>query len=133
MPVPGNELSPGNNTDNRKIDSQVNNGHGNHTDDDRARYGPAWILHLIADVTDVVITQVVVNADARGGAETEKESERKRKCTRREIKSAGRTEMHRSGDHNCQSGKQGANPQTDGNLANRSDAAIEQHDINEAN
>src|SRR5437870_13005718 len=64
MLVPGNKLSPGNNTDNRKIDRQVNKGHGKHTDDDRARYGPAWILHFIADVTDVVITQVVINADA---------------------------------------------------------------------
>ena len=96
--VPGNKLSPGDNTNNRKIDGQVNNGHGNYTDNDRARYGPARILHFIADVTDVVITEVVVDADARGGAKTEKESERKRKCTRREIKSAGRAEVHCSGD-----------------------------------
>src|SRR3989442_9335149 len=108
--VPGNKLSPVNNSNDRKIDGQVNDGHGNHTDDDRSRYGPARILHFIADVTDVVITQVIVNADARGGAETEKESQRKRKCTWREIKGSGRAKMHCSGDDYRERSQQSANP-----------------------
>src|SRR5437660_7169430 len=75
MLVPRNKLSPGDYTDNRKIDGQVNKSHGNYTDDDRARDGPARIFHFITDITDIVITQIVIDADARGGAETEKESE----------------------------------------------------------
>src|SRR5437016_12170053 len=108
--VPGNKLSPGNHPNNRKIDGQINNGHGNHTDDDRARYGPARILYLIADVTDVVITEIVVDADARGGAESEKESERESKRTWRKIKSAGRAEMHCSGYYHCERSQQSSNP-----------------------
>ena len=110
MLVPGNKLSPGNHPNNRKIDGQINNGYGNDTDDDRARYGPARILYFIADVTDIVITEVVVNAHAGGGAETEKESNRKCKCARRKIKRADRTEMHRPGDDYRESGQQSTNP-----------------------
>ena len=41
--------------------------------------------------------------------------------------------MQRPGDHNCQSGEQGANPQTNRYFADGSYAAIKQHNINEAN
>src|SRR5882762_7994682 len=126
------KLSPGHNSDNRQIDGKVNNRYRDYANDDRTWNRPARVPDLVTDITDVVIAQVVINADARGSTQAEKKTERERKGPRWKIKSAGRAEMKCSGDHNCQSSKQGANPQTDGNLADRSDAAIEQHDINNA-
>src|ERR1700730_6108961 len=102
MNVPGHKLSPGNNSDDRKIDSQVDDGHCNHAYDDRARNGPARIFHFVADVTDVVIAQIVVNTDARGGAKAKEKAKRETESARREVECSRRAEMHYSGYYHRQ-------------------------------
>ena len=46
-------------------------------DEDRARDDAAGILDLVADVADVVVAEVVVDADARRGAEAERKPSEK--------------------------------------------------------
>ena len=69
--ISGNEAAPRHNADDREIDADVDHRdrHGAHQN--RPRDHPAGILHLVADVADIVVAEVVVNANARRGAKSE--------------------------------------------------------------
>ena len=55
------ELAPGHHPDHREIDREINRGDGDRADQDRAGDDPARIAHLVADVADIVIAEVVAD------------------------------------------------------------------------
>ena len=60
---------------------------GDDADHDRPRNHAPGIPDLVADVADVVVAQVVVDADARRRAQAEEEAEREVERARRKIES----------------------------------------------
>src|SRR6266478_4259322 len=70
------ELPPRYDADDREVDAEIDHGNRCGADEDRARDDAARIAHLVADVADVVITQVVVDPDAGGRAQAEEETDR---------------------------------------------------------
>ena len=70
----GHELAPGDDADDREVDQQIDDRDEDDADQDRARDHPRRILDLVADVADVVVAEIIVDADsrrrARGRSET---------------------------------------------------------------
>ena len=86
MLVGRNKFPPGNDANYRKIDRNVDEGNRDHTCDDRAGDGATGITHLLADVADVVVTEVVKDRNASGGPEAKQKADGEIKCARRKIK-----------------------------------------------
>src|SRR6266516_3883824 len=93
------KLAPGHNSNNGKVDSEVNDRHRDYANDDRPRNCPPRIFYLVSDVTNVVVAEIVINTHARCRAKAEKKAEGKAEASWGKIKCAGGAEMHRSGDY----------------------------------
>src|SRR4030095_72520 len=125
----GDKLSPGNDTDDRQIDQDVDDRDKNNADQDGARYDPSRILHLIADVADVIVAQIVVNADARGRAKADKKSERKVKRPGWKVERNPGVELSQPGNDYGRRGEEAADPQRDRQRPKRSDGPIQQGQV----
>ena len=128
----GDELPPWHDADDREIDRQVDHRHRRRADQDGSRDDAARILHLVADVADVVVAEVVVNADPRRGAETDEKADRERERARREIERHVAVEVAHAGHHHRDRGDNRPHPQRDRDRPNRADPAIQQHDVDDA-
>src|SRR5258705_6566481 len=106
----GNKVSPGYDANDREIDGKVNDCNGDNADDDGARYGPARVFYFVSDVTDVVVSKVIVNADSRRGAEPKKKAEREIESAWRKVERARGAKMQGSGNDDGKRGQQSANP-----------------------
>src|SRR6266513_3665508 len=127
------ELPPWHDTNDREVDADVNQRDSDRTDDDRARYHSSRILDLISDVTDVVVSEVVVNTDTRGGAQAKEESKREVERAGREIERNARAEVRRPGQNHGENGDEGPDPERDGDLRDRLYPPIQQRDVDQAN
>src|ERR1051326_1905008 len=92
------ELAPRYDANDGEVYSDVDHCDGDDADDHRARNRSSRLLHFVADVTDVVITQVVEDADPRRGTQTEEEAEREIERARRKVKSDSGVEMKDAGE-----------------------------------
>src|SRR5207237_6587602 len=121
----GDELPPRNDADDRKVDSDIDDGDGDGADHDRSRNDSTRVLHLVADIADVVVAEVVVDPDAGRGAESKEETQREIERAGREIESDARVEVRRAGQDHCQHRDQRANPERYRDLGDRLNSAIE--------
>src|SRR5690349_18857212 len=64
------KLTPRHHAYHREVYGDVNQRHGDHADDDRARNGASGFLNLVADVADVVIAEIVEDTDPCSRAQT---------------------------------------------------------------
>ena len=71
IPLRRHKFPPGHNADDRKIHRKINHGHAQDAEDDGTRNDFARFFDLVADVTDVVIAEVIVNPDPRSRAQPE--------------------------------------------------------------
>src|SRR5215510_7412624 len=126
------EFAPRNNADDRKVDRDVDRRDRDHADDDRARDRPSGIFDLVADVADVVIAQVIVDADLRSRAESEQKSGREVERAGWKIESDFRVEMRRAGQDHSAGREQRSDPETDGDLADVLNLTVEQRDVDQA-
>src|SRR6185369_177348 len=107
------KLPPRHHADNREVYRDVDERDGDYADDYRTRDGPSRLFHLVTDVTDVVVAEVIENADSRRRAQTQEEAQRKIERARRKVKSDRRLEMKKSGDNHGQGREDRSDPQTD--------------------
>ena len=128
----GHELAPWDHADDRQVDGDVDDGDGEHADQDGARDDSAGVPHFVADVTDVVVAQVVVDAHARRRAETEEEPGGEVEGSLWKVEGDGRVEVERAGDDHGQRREEGADPQRDRERADGIDAPVEQRDVDDA-
>src|SRR5215510_4791673 len=129
VPLGGREFAPRNNADDRKVDRDVDRRDRDHADNDRARDCPSGIFDLVADVADVVIAQVIVDADPRSRAESEQESGREVERAWWKIESDFRIEMRRACQDYGAGREQRSDPETDGDLADMLNLTVEQRDV----
>src|SRR5262249_49367841 len=87
---------------------------------------------FIADVADVVITQVIIDADPRGRAESEQKSGREVERAGRKIESDLRIEMSYTGQDHSAGCEQRADPEADRDFAYARDLTVEQRDVDQA-
>ena len=126
------ELPPRYDTNDREVDPDVDERDGDCTHQDRSRNDTSRVLHLVADVADVVIAEVVVDADPSRRAQPEKESEREIERARREIKRNARIEVERTSQNHRQHGDQRSRPERDRNLCDRLNAAVQKRDVDDS-
>src|SRR5213080_613976 len=69
------KVPPRDNADNRQIDREIDHRDQDGADENRPWDHPAGILYLVTDIADVVVAQVVVDADPRRGAEAQQEAQ----------------------------------------------------------
>src|SRR2546422_506151 len=98
MRLRGDKFAPRDHANDRKIGANVNqcdpdDAEENGTGDDFARF-----LHFVADVTDVVISKVIIDPQASGRREAEQETPGKSERIRRKIERALRVEMQCTGE-----------------------------------
>src|SRR5262245_1288631 len=132
VPLGGREFAPRNNADDRQVDRDVDRRDRDHADDDRARDCPSGIFDLVADVADVVIAQVIVDADPRSRAESEQKPGREVERAWRKIESDFRIEMRRAGQYHGAGREKRSDPETDGDLADVRNLTVEQRDVDQA-
>ena len=126
------ELAPRHDADDREVDAEVDHRDGGGADQDRPRDHAARVAHLVADVADVVVAEVVVDPDARRGAEPEEEAEREVERAGREVERDVRIEVQRARDDHGEHREQRADPERDRDRADRVDAPVEQRDVDDA-
>ena len=87
------------------------------------------LLYFVTDIADVVVAQVVIDADTGRGAEAEQHAHRHRERARREVERAARIEVKRPA-HDDDGGRQDrSGPERDRQRADRLDPAIQQRDV----
>src|SRR5262249_30243574 len=123
---------PRNYADDRKVDRDVDRRDRDHADDDRARDRPSGIFDLVADVTDVVIAQIIVDADPRSRAESEQKPGREVECSGWKIESDFRIEMRRACQYYNAGREKRSDPEADCDLADVRNLTVEQRDIDQA-
>ena len=128
----GDELAPGDNPDDGEIDGDVDQRHPQNADEDGAGDDPARVFDFVPDEANVVIAEVIVNADPRGRTQTEQEPEREFESFRRKVERQPGIEMQGAGDDHRARGEQGPDPQTHRDLADGSDPPVEQRDAKNA-
>src|SRR6266540_1393346 len=128
----GGEFAPRNNADDRKVDRDVAHRDRDHAYDDRARDCPSGIFDFVADVADVVIAQVIVDADPRSRAESEQKPGREGERAWWKIESDFRIEMRRACQDYGAGREKRSDPKTDGDLADMLNLTVEQRDIDQA-
>src|SRR5215510_4075791 len=126
------EFAPRNYADDRKVDRDVDRRDRDHADDDRARDRPSGISDLVADVADVVIAQVIVDADPRSRAESEQKPGREVERAWWKIESDFRIEMRRACQDYGAGREQRSDPETDGDLADMRNLTVKQRDVENA-
>src|SRR5687767_15094377 len=94
----GDEFAPRHYADDRQVDADVDDRDGDSADEDRPWNYAARVAHLVADVADVVIAQIVVDPDARCRAQPEEEAEREIERARGKVEGDARIEVHGAGD-----------------------------------
>ena len=91
------------------------------------------ILHLVADVADVVVAEVVVDADPRRRAEAEEKAEREAERAGREVERDVRDRSAaRRSTITATTVISVPDPQRDGDRRDRRDAAVQQRDVDHA-
>src|SRR5689334_1225693 len=70
MLVGWDKLTPRHHAYHREVYGDVDQRHGDHADDDRARNGASGFLNLVADVADVVIAEIIEDTDPCRRAQT---------------------------------------------------------------
>src|SRR5438128_1196880 len=87
---------------------------------------PAGILDFVADIADIVVAEVVVDADPRRGAEAQKKTEREIESARRKVEGDPGVEVQRTGHDDHDDGDDGSHPERDGDRRNRRDPPVEE-------
>src|SRR6266568_1087373 len=128
----GHELAPWYDADNREVDSDVNDCDGDGADQDRPWDDAPRIAHFVTDIADVVVAEVVVDADARRCAEAEEESEREVERAGWKVEGETRIEMSGSGENHRQHCDKCADPERDGDLGDRLDPPVQQRDVDQS-
>ena len=99
---------------------------------DRGNHTPR-VLHLVADVADVVVAEVIVDRDPRGGAEAKQKPERERERVGWKIERHTRIEVKHSRHDDGDRRHERPNPQRDRDRRDRIDPPIQQQDVDDAN
>ena len=126
------ELAPRDNPDDGEIDGDVDQRHPENANEDGAGDDPAGIFDFVPDKADVVIAEVIVNADPCGRAQTKQEAERKFEALGRKVEGQPGIEMQRAGDDHRARGEQSPNPQAHRDLADGGNPPVEQRDAENA-
>jgi len=113
----GNKLSPRYNSDDGQIDAKIDDGNKNDTNYDGARDSASGLSHLVTDITDIVISQVVVNTDPRGGAQAKKKAQRKVESSGREIEGPCSIKVDCAGNDHGQRCQERPDPKADRNFS----------------
>ncbi len=71
------KVSPRDHSVDGEIDADVDGGDDDETEEYRARDGFAGVFHFIAEITDIVVAEEIVETGASGGAEAEEKAPRK--------------------------------------------------------
>ena len=95
MRVGGNELAPGHHADDREVDGEIEDRDRDDADQDRTRNHASGILDFVADVADVVVAEIVIDADSRRGAEAKQKADREVERAGRKVERARRVEVKR--------------------------------------
>jgi hypothetical protein len=66
MLVGGHKLAPWHHADHGKVYGNIDHCNGNHTNDHRAWNGSSRFPNFIADITNIVIPEIVEDTNARG-------------------------------------------------------------------
>src|SRR5579862_8406917 len=101
MIVRRDEFAPRHHTDNGEINRAVDERDAQNAPDDRARDDSAGVSHFVTDVADVVITEVIIDADARSRTQTQEEARRKFKGVRWKGEGALGLEVAGAGENDC--------------------------------
>src|SRR5436190_739356 len=71
------ELPPRHHADDGQVNGDVNQGHANNADEDGPRNDLARVFDFVAYEANIIVTEVIVNADAGGRAQPEEKTQRK--------------------------------------------------------
>src|SRR6185503_5541347 len=96
----------------RNVYSYVDQGHCNYADNYGFRDRAARLWHFIADITGVVVAQIVEDPNPRSPTEAQKKAQQKVKSTRRKIEDDSGIKVERTGSYDCKGCKNSSNPQT---------------------
>ena len=129
MRVGRNELPPRHDSDYREIDRQINRRDAHDAEQDRTRDRASRILDFVADVADVVVPEVVVDADAGGSAQPDEKTDREIERARGKIEGDRAIEVRHAGeDHRC-GGEEASDPERDCQRTERSDRPVQQRKV----
>src|SRR6266850_6006892 len=125
------ELAPRHDPDDREIDRHVNQRHRHRAQQDRAWNHAARILYFVADVADIVVAQVIVDADARRRAKPQEKADGEVERPRREIEREPGVEVQSAGHNHHDDRENRTDPQGQRNRGDGFYAAIQQCDVHE--
>src|SRR6266513_2304333 len=85
MRIGRDEVPPRDDADNREIGREVDHRDRYRADENRPWDDPTGILDFVADIADVVVAEVVVDAEPRRGAEAHEETQGETERARWEV------------------------------------------------
>ena len=127
-----NELPPRHDADYREIDRQIDRRDAHDAEQDRARDHTRRILDFVADVADVVVPQVVVDADAGGGAQPDEKADREIERARGKSKAIARSKCVTPVKITAAVVSEASDPERDCQRTERSDRPVEQREVQHA-
>ena len=121
-----NKFFPWHYANDGKIHANINDRDSDQADQNRSRNNAAGFFDFVADVTNIIVTEIIINADPRGRAKPEKKTERELEAIRREIESYFRIKIEQAEKYDDERCEQSSDPKRDRDFADRSDFTIEQ-------
>src|SRR6202162_6051308 len=98
----------------------------------RARHNVAGIFHLVTDVTDVVVSEIVVDGNQSRAAEAEYKAPTKGHCSGRKIEGFVSIKVGKAGDDHRQHRQHGPDPKGECYFAQEGDLSAPKEQSNEA-
>src|SRR5437667_9892059 len=131
MRVGRDEVPPRDDPDNREINREVDHGNRYRADENRPWDDPTGMLDFVADIADVVVAEVVVDADPRRGAEAHEETQGETERTWWKVEGDPGVEVRGTGHDDHDDGDDRADPERDGNRRDRRDPPVEECEVRE--